>query len=521
MTPVGTPTAPFQIYGDGDFEYPLKYSSVANSGGVLGFGFRNKQFKITTTSDSGVLNNMIYSYDNGTTNSEIMRLMYDGTVYLANKILITANAASGKVLTSDANGYATWGSIPATTTSGIADSAVTSAKIADGTIADADVSSSAAIAFSKLNIAKSDIVGLGIPSSDSDTTYTAGTGVTLTGTAFSIGQDVATTASPTFAKVNKVTITAPSTGSTLTIADGKTLTANNSIILAGTDGKTMTFPSTDATIARTDAAQTFTGTQTFSSTIAGSISGNAATVTNGIYTTSKISDLAATTSSELSGKISDETGSGALVFANTPTLVTPNIGAATGTSLSVSGQLTSTVATGTAPLVVTSTTPVANLSIGGNAATATTATNIAGGAAGSLPYQTAAGTTSLLAAGNNGQVLTLVGGVPAWTSGVSNISVKTGSYTLTTSDKYIIMGTAGITGQTFTLPTAAGNSGKEFIIKNVSAFNVSVATTSSQLIIVDNANSSATSVTLGIDASNNWIKVISDGTSWYAFRALF
>ena len=49
----------------------------------------------------------------------------------------------------------------------------------------------------------------------------------------------------------------------------------------------------------------------------------------------------------------------------------PNIEAATGTSLSVSGQLTSTVSTGTAPLVVSSTTQVANL----NAATAGTATN--------------------------------------------------------------------------------------------------------------------------------------------------
>lgn len=41
-------------------------------------------------------------------------------------------------------------------------------------------------------------------------------------------------------KYNKVTITAPATGSTLTIADGKTLTANNSITIAGTDGKTLT-----------------------------------------------------------------------------------------------------------------------------------------------------------------------------------------------------------------------------------------------------------------------------------------
>lgn len=39
---------------------------------------------------------------------------------------------------------------------------------------------------------------------------------------------------------------------------------NNSLSLSGTDATTMTFPSTSATIARTDAAQTFTGTQTVS-----------------------------------------------------------------------------------------------------------------------------------------------------------------------------------------------------------------------------------------------------------------
>ena len=54
----------------------------------------------------------------------------------------------------------------------------------------------------------------------------------------------------------------------------------------------------------------------------------------------KLSAFAATSSSELAGVISDETGTGALVFANTPTLVTPNIGAATGTSLVLSGDLT-------------------------------------------------------------------------------------------------------------------------------------------------------------------------------------
>lgn len=46
-----------------------------------------------------------------------------------------------------------------------------------------------------------------------------------------------------------------------------------------------------------------------------------------------LAQFAATTSAELAGVISDETGSGALVFATSPTLVTPAIGEATATSV--------------------------------------------------------------------------------------------------------------------------------------------------------------------------------------------
>ncbi len=67
------------------------------------------------------------------------------------------------------------------------------------------------------------------------------------------------------ANVNKVAITTPATGSTLTILDGKTLTVNKSLTLDGTDTTTMTFPTTSATIARTDAGQTFTGVQVVTS----------------------------------------------------------------------------------------------------------------------------------------------------------------------------------------------------------------------------------------------------------------
>ena len=49
--------------------------------------------------------------------------------------------------------------------------------------------------------------------------------------------------------------------------------------------------------------------------------------------------LATPSSANLIALLTDETGTGAAVFANTPTLVTPNIGVATGTSLTLSGDL--------------------------------------------------------------------------------------------------------------------------------------------------------------------------------------
>jgi len=71
--------------------------------------------------------------------------------------------------------------------------------------------------------------------------------------------------------INKVAITAPTTSATLTIVDGKTLTTTHSLTLSGTDGTIMTFPSTSASVARTDAAQTFTGVQTFNGPVVESV----------------------------------------------------------------------------------------------------------------------------------------------------------------------------------------------------------------------------------------------------------
>jgi hypothetical protein len=55
--------------------------------------------------------------------------------------------------------------------------------------------------------------------------------------------------------------------------------------------------------------------------------------------TSNLSYFSATTSAQLASVISDETGTGKLVFANNATLVAPDIGSATGTSLTLTGDL--------------------------------------------------------------------------------------------------------------------------------------------------------------------------------------
>ena len=97
------------------------------------------------------------------------------------------------------------------------------------------------------------------------------------------------------------------------------------------------------------------------------------------------------------------------------------------------------------------------------------------------------------------------------------------TYTVSaTDDKYVIYSNAA--SGTISLPAITSTmSGKEIIIKNISNFNVTINANGSQKIVADFANNSATSATLGVEASNNWVKLIADGTNnqWILFRALF
>ena len=153
-----------------------------------------------------------------------------------------------------------------------------------------------------------------------------------------------------------------------------------------------------------------------------------------------ISNTGVTSITTSSGLSTNTSATGDVSITNTG--VTSAIG---GTNISVSsfiGDVTFSV-TGTVP----------------SATNATNTINITGGAAGSLPYQSSAGTTAMLAVGTNGQILTLVSGVPTWqtnTSGVTSIagtanqitaSASTGAVTLSLPST--ITGLTSVTSTTF------------------------------------------------------------------------
>ena len=234
-------------------------------------------------------------------------------------------------------------------------------------------------------------------------------------------------------------------------------------------------------------ATSFTGAGTGLTGTAASLSigGNAATVTNGVYTT----DVGVVTNTMLAGSIANaklanssltigttaiSLGTSSLTLAGlTSVAATTFTGSGSGltgipnSALVGSGSITlgstnvplgTTIANIAGLTSVTATTFTGALT--GNATSATTATNLASGAAGSLPYQTASGTTTMLAAGTNGYVLTLAGGVPTWasiTAGVSSFNTRTGAITLTSSDVTTALGyTPGSGGGSVTSVSGTG-----------------------------------------------------------------
>lgn len=287
------------------------------------------------------------------------------------------------------------------------------------------------------------------------------------------GQPMTWTTAPTPLTLGNLTST-PTTNLVVTggtgavIGSGALLTLTGASIVEATSsvltltGATNAVLGTGVTIQVKQATTSQSGylSSTDWNTFNGKTSGGITSLTGGV-TASGPGAAAATviTNANLTGvitsvgnatSIASQTGTGTKFVVDTsPTLVTPVIGAATGTSLSVSGQLTSTVATGTAPLVVSSTTQVANLNAAtaGSSTTSTTATNLAGGLGGSVPYQSAAGTTAMLANGSAGQLLQSNGTTlaPTWVPAPSTspLTTKGDVYTYTSTNARLPVGTNG------------------------------------------------------------------------------
>ncbi len=151
------------------------------------------------------------------------------------------------------------------------------------------------------------------------------------------------------------------TTSTIT-DDGSTVAINNPLTATTFNGLTISSSTGTLTVANSKTV-TFSNTLTFTGTDSSSVAfGAGGTVA---YTSNKLSAFASTTSAELASVISDETGSGSLVFAASPTLssVTVNTQLTIAGAQSITGQITSTLATGTAPFVIASTTKVSNLNV--------------------------------------------------------------------------------------------------------------------------------------------------------------
>jgi hypothetical protein len=282
--------------------------------------------------------------------------------------------------------------------------------------------------------------------------------------------------------------------------------------LTGTSGFLKTDGASNWTVDTTTYLTATTGVTT--------VNGVSGAITNVAKTTDKLSVFAATTSAELAGVISDETGSGVLVFGTSPAITTSlttastsfdlvnttattvnfagaatnvNIGNASGTvtvagNLTVNGTTTtinSTVITvddinfilgdvaspsdstangggitlkgatdktwnwisstaawtssehidlaATKVIKIAGTQVLSATEYTGNSNTATYASNVSGGSAGALVYQTGANATTHLGLGTTGHVLVAGASAPVWTKKkhAETLSTSATSYAIT------------------------------------------------------------------------------------------
>ena len=220
-------------------------------------------------------------------------------------------------------------------------------------------------------------------------------------------------------------------------------------------------------------------------------------------TLNPLSQFASTTSSQLRGIMSDSTGTAGLVFANTPTLITPVLGVATATSLN---GLTLTASTGIFTLTNLKTFTVQN-TLTLSATDGSTLAIGTGGTLGSGAYQpqtVLTGTAGQIAVTNSGVGATTVS-IPSAMTGINSVtSVALSNLTLGTGTFGTAVTFASASGAaTFASTTAATTTATGAII-DAGGLGVAGAIYGGSNIV---ATSGTSLVTLAASASSPTITV--------------
>ena len=298
--------------------------------------------------------------------------------------------------------------------------------------------------------------------------------------------------------INKLAITAPATGATLTVADGKTLVVSNSLTFTGTDSSSVAF-GTGGTVLYSGGALGTPSSGTLTNCTGLPISGISSLGT-GVGTW-----LATPSSANLAAAITDETGTGALVFANTPTLVTPNLGVASATSinkLAITAPATSatlTVADGKTLVVSNSLTITAtdgatiNFGSGGTFL-------YSGGALGTPASGTLTNCTGLPVAGISG----LGTGIGTWLATPSSANLASAITDETGSGSLVFATSPTLVTPTVTTSLVTGST--TFALVNTTATTVNFAGVATELNIAGGA-SAASTLTFGPAITGNTLKL--------------
>lgn len=274
-----------------------------------------------------------------------------------------------------------------------------------------------------------------------------------------------------------------------------------------------------------NSAQTFSGAKTFSSTVVGNISGNAATVSTNANLTGDVTSVGNAATLAATSNTTLATLSGLTTASSLATVGTITSGTWSGTTVALNKGGTGQTTANAAFNALSPMTTGGDIIYGGASGVATRLANgsvgqalLSGGGTAAPVWTTiGAGTGTVTSAAITVPTGLSVSGSPITTSGTFAITgfinesvtaVKTNTYSILTTDSLVLVD--GTTNAfTATLPTAVGVTGKKYTIKRVDmTLNkaVTVGTTSSQTI------DGLTTRILGTQYEQ--VTVVSDGTNW-------